>query len=204
MVNPFDFFKNPDLKPYIQYQKNQGLNDLFRVVSNMIYDNAQYFLTSWQNATNIRESQSEFLEYYAKYFLGLTRPISSGISVEGSTLFDLKTDYDSGFIYDNQVFTSPTIDLEDFLKYLKFIYDYSYDTLTLEQILLLIYDWDKNLIFGDVSVEFGDTITIQAPSTTKIENLFNIINVNRNTMGLPAQSILNFTTYLKKEDENAK
>lgn len=206
MVNPFDFFQNPALKPYIQYQKNQGLNDLFSVVSNMIYDNTQDFLTTWQNAINIRESQSEFLEYYARHFLGLTRPISSGVSIEGSTLYDLKTNYDSDFIYDNQVFTKPTIDLEDFLKYLKFIYDYSYETLTLEQILLLIYDWDSNLVFGDVRVDFSDRITIKAPSTSKIENLFNIINVNRNTMGLPAQSILNFETYLKAQEEakNAK
>lgn len=201
MVNPFDLWTKPQLKPYIQYQKSQGLNDVFNVLSDTIYNNAKEFINEWLNAINIKESQSEFLEFYAKHFLGITRPLSSGVSIEGSTLYDLKTEYDNGFIYDNQVFTKPTIDLTDFLKYLKFIYDYSYETLTLEQILLFIYDWDSKLVYGDVKVDFGDTITIKTPSTSKIENLFNIINVNRNTMGLPSQSVLNFETYFKTESE---
>lgn len=185
-------------KPYIQYQKNRGINEFFSIFNDEI--NSSYLSEfDFFKHINIKESVSEFLEFYAKNYLNITRPIASGLDIKGSTIYDLETLYDKDFIYDNKVFVKPTIELEDYLKYLSFVYDYSNDTITLEAILKFIYEWDSSLNYGDIKIVFeADLITIKMPQNhMRISNLYTIILVNRQTMGLPPESCLRFELYNK-------
>ena len=197
MQNPFSLTQSQS-KPYIQYHKNRGINEFFSIFNNEI--NSSYFgdFDFFKNI-NIKESASEFLEFYAKNYLNITRPIASGLDIKGSTIYDLETLYDKDFIYDNKVFVRPTIDLQDFLKYLRFVFDYSNDTITTEAILRFIYDWDSSLEYGDIKIIFNaNSLTIQMPQThIKITNLYTIFLVNRQAMGLPPESCLKFELYNK-------
>lgn len=196
MENPFKLTQSQS-KPYIQYQKNRGINEFFSIFNNEI--NARFFgdFDFFKNI-NIRESSSEFLEFYARYYLGILRPSGSGLDIQSSSIYDNLTMYDKDFIYDNQVFLKPTINLQDFLKYLTFIYDYSNDTITTEVILKFIYEWDSSLNYGDVKIVFNaDSLTIQMPQQERTSNLYTIFAVHRQTIGLPPESCLKFELYNK-------
>lgn len=88
--------------------------------------------------------------------------------------------------------------MQDFLKYLKFVYDYSNDTITTEVILQFIYDWDSSLEYGDIKIIFNaDYLTIQMPQQERMSNLYSIFATHRQTMGLPPESCLKFELYNK-------
>lgn len=183
-----------NLTPYDEYATSQALKDLFTALSEELNEMIQD-INSNIEAMSILNSTHEYLEFYALYYLGLVRPIGNARDITSTSYYDTVTDYDSNAVYDSATPERPTVSGVNFLKYLKFIYDYRYETWTLDYILKFILEWgEKSMSINpnDIKVTLGSCITITLPNTSAALDVFGVIIANREAMQLPPFPSLKF------------
>lgn len=182
---------------YQQYKKSQWLRDYQVVIDN--YKQREYFnkLAELWEQIDVAESEHDYLTFYTKWLFGIYRPLS-GASL--SEYFDTGRSYDTGMIYDDALKANGLITAEQYLKYIKFIIDYSQETWTIDYILKFVADYCEiniNDIIVDRSNKTEIKVILPNQDTT---NEFIKVELNyRDEMGLPFGDVLSFEVNISGE-----
>lgn len=181
-------------KLYQQYKKLQWLRDFQLVVDNMKQD--MYFnkLVDMWETIDVAESDHQYLTFYTKWLFGIFRPLS-GASL--SEYFDTGKSYDTNQIYDDALQANGLITAEQYLKYIKFIIDYSKETWTLDYILSFVADFCE-ISPNEIEVDYKDKTEIKVilPNTTTTNEFVKLELNYRDAMGLPFGNVITFQVKL--------
>lgn len=184
-------------KLYQQYKKLQWLRDYQLVVDNFkqeIYFNK---LAEMWDQIDVAESEHEYLTFYTKWLFGIYRPLSGASLAE---YYDTGRSYDTGQIYDDAVKANGLITAEQYLKYIKFIIEYSQPTWTIDYILRWVADYcDINI--NEIRVDYSNKneIKVILPNSD-VTNEFVKVELNyRDEMGLPFGNVISFEVDLTGE-----
>lgn len=133
-----------DIKPkadyiYQQYRDSYELVNFFEIIDEIIEE--YYFgetLKNLWNCRNISDTNSAYMYFYARYYLGLIRPVKIdpndySTEVPNSNIinqYDTAMLYDNRFIWDDYSINDPEMPMSMFIAMLKIVYDYSEETWT--------------------------------------------------------------------------
>lgn len=174
-INVFELQKKK-LYLFQQYRHLSFADKFFKIIDSYIQKNYYDTLKKFWSARDIIRSKEEYLSFYARYYLGLIRPIktnSSDESTEDPTdttlhIYDAKLGYDTRWIYDDSYEANPFISSALFRAYLRFCYDYSETTWTHDYIIKFAAEWcnqepsDIKIIFTPTKVLYSLIATTEA------------------------------------------
>ena len=187
---------SPSVERCRQYKNDKGLDDLCNAVKKEI-DSYIAVFNSYLDKINLRHSKEAYLEFYALHYLGIYRP--TGNSADASTIFswdnDVKgqSEFDLTNTYDSAKPDKPTITTANFLKYLKFIYDYSYETWTIDYVIKILVEWGVPLENITINAQHkSKPITLEVKTTTEAVDIVAVLRGYADTIGLPPTSSLQF------------
>lgn len=134
----FEIKPSPDYI-YQQYRGSPELEIFFEVIDEIIEE--FYFgetLADMWNCRNISNTNSVYMYFYARYYLGLIRPVKinpNDYSTEKPAdqiinKYDTAMIYDYRFIWDDYAITDPEMPMSMFISMLQVVYDYSEITWT--------------------------------------------------------------------------
>lgn len=124
---------------YQQYRSIKEIEDFFGLVDEIIEE--FYFgetLSNMWDCRNISNTNSEYMYFYSRYYLGLIRPVRinpndhSSETPSDATInrYDTAMLWDSRFIYDDYSLIDPEMPMSMFIAMIGFVYNYSEETWT--------------------------------------------------------------------------
>lgn len=136
MSNIFEIQPEPD---YVYYQYREDMELFFKAIDQIIEEN--YFgrdLADLWGCRDLSNSNSTYMYFYSRYYLGLVRPVRidpSDFSTEFTSQniinkYDTALFWDQRFIWDDFGEVSPEIPIALFIIMLRFIYHYGEVTWT--------------------------------------------------------------------------
>ncbi|HDZ5024772.1 TPA: hypothetical protein RTG57_001722 [Campylobacter jejuni] len=173
MLNPtseleIDIFKLKKKPLYLfqQYRNIPWLHKFFLLIDRKIQEKYYSKLQEIWSARDILRTKSPYITFYARYYLGLIRPIKSNPSDESTEdptdqtrhLYDIGIKYDTRWIYDDYYQANPFISNAMFRAYLRFCLDYSQETWTHDYIVKFAAEWceqdpvDVKIVFTPTKV----------------------------------------------------
>lgn len=200
-VRNIDIFKEKVKGQYIyqQYQRLEWLKRYAKFIDD--YIQANYFdkLQEMWETMNVAESLDPYLTFYTKYLFGLYRPLG-GASI--SEYYDLNLLYDNDVIFDDALIANGLITADQYLKYIKFIYDYSQETWHIDHIIAFTADY-CNITPEMIYVDYTDLnrIKVKIPSVALAGADFIKLIINYyDEMCLPFPNILDFSLMQENDD----
>lgn len=185
---------------YQQYQRLEWLKKYAKFIDDYIQTNYFDKLSEMWDTINVAESLDPYLTFYTRYLFGLHRPLG-GASI--TDFYDLDLLYDNARIYDDSQEADGLIDGEQYLKYIKFIYDYTYETWQLDHILAFVANYLGDIDPTDIYIDFSttkNTIKIRIPAQSVAVNDFIKLTIKYyDEMCLPFPAVLDFV--LKQESD---
>lgn len=201
MARNVDIFKTDAKGQYIyqQYQKLEWLKKYAKFIDNYIKTNYFDKLKSMWETMDVGESLDPYLTFYTKWYFGLFRPLASASMSE---FYDIGRLYDNDMIYDDAQEADGLVSGEDYLKYIKFIYDYTQETWHIDHIVAFVADYCNiypTLIYVDYSNK--NMIKIKIPSSTVMGADFIKLMINYyDAMCLPFPNVIDFVQMNETED----
>lgn len=190
----------PTYKLYQQYANSSALVDFFKALREEVQDIYFNQIGGWLGAINIQNSDEDFLQFYCLNYLGIARPLgvssgSSGVVWDFADWDDEETTWDP-YIAENSV-----ISKEDFLAYVRFIFDWRVGVWTIDVIIKVLLDWGLELdTIDSILFDKYEPITIYVKQSSLQSGIFNLIMLNRDTMGLPPTCSLRFERIAQSGD----
>ncbi|HEC1823344.1 TPA: hypothetical protein R1765_001968 [Campylobacter coli] len=173
-----DVFKLQKQKLYLfqQYKKHEWIQKFFNLIDKIIQERYYNALKDMWSERDILRSSSLYLIFYARYYLGIIRPININSSDESTEdpsdttlhIYDANVRYDTRWIYDDYYQANPGISAALFNSFLRFILDYSQETWTHDYIIKLAAEWckqdptDVKIIFKPDKVQYSLIATTDA------------------------------------------
>lgn len=201
MARNVDIFQTKAQGQYIyqQYQKLEWLKKYAKFIDEYIQKNYFDKLKSMWETMDVGESLDPYLTFYTKWLFGLYRPLG-GASI--SDYYDLNLLYDNGRIFDDAQEADGLIQGEDYLKYIKFIYNYTQETWHIDHIIAFVADYCK-IDPTDIYVDYSNknVIKIKIPSTALTGADFIKLTINYyDAMCLPFPNVLDFVLMQETDD----
>lgn len=189
MANVFDL-KVRGQYIYQQYRSLTWLRDYAGFIDSYIQITYYDSLQEMWDTMNVAESEDPYLTFYTKWLFGLYRPLG-GASV--SDYFDIGLPYDSSRIYDDASENNGLILADEYLKYIKFIYDYSEPTWSLDYIMRFAADYcDISPLEITIDLSDKNSVVFVLPPTQKTQDFTKIIINYADEMCLPFGNVINF------------
>lgn len=175
---------------YQQYRGLQWLRDYANFIDKYIQNKYYNKLESMWDAIDVAASQSPFLTYYTKWYFGLYRPLG-GASI--SDYYDIGLSYDNNRIYDDAQDINGLIGPEEYLKYIRFIYDYSQQTWTLDYLMSFASDYCQ-IPIDNITLDLSDIKQVQIilPITDRTQEFAKLVINYYDEMCLPFGNVVNF------------
>lgn len=175
---------------YQQYQDAEWLKAYGKFIDEYIQENYFNKLKAMWATMDVAESLEDYLTFYTKWYFGLFRPLG-GASI--SDYYDIGLLYDNGRIFDDAQDANGLVQGEQYLKYIKFIYDYTYETWHIDHILAFIADYcdlEATNIWVDYS--FKEECRVLIPANEKTQDFVKLVINYYDEMCLPFPNIINF------------
>lgn len=200
MARNIDIFATKAKGQYIyqQYQSAEWLKQYSAFIDEYIQKTYFSALQEMWDTMNVAESLHAYLTFYTKWLFGLYRPLGGAAINE---YYDIGLLYDNGKIFDDSQNADGLIQGNDYLKYIKFIYDYTYETWSVDYIIKFVADY-CNVSETDIGLDYSypNEIRITMPPTNKTQDFVKLVINYYDEMCLPYPAILNFVV----RDENDK
>lgn len=178
-------------KPYLYMQYRQ--NSILQAFNKSMQESMQEYydlLQEWLKAWDYRESESNYIFFWAQNVLGL--PNLWG-SPQANTFYDSSDKYDSeGLVYDNYSDLTPFVSPREMVAYTKFLMDYSRQTLSIPFLIAFCADYCQCDI-GDFKIELDNAnenlnagkLKITIPNTELGLSLYTTLTAQE-LIGMPA------------------
>ena len=192
MARNIDIFATKARGQYIynQYQSAEWLKAYSKFIDGYIQETYFDKLKEMWDTIDVGTSLHEYLTFYTKWYFGLFRPLG-GASI--SDYFDIGLLYDNGRIFDDAQDANGLITGEQYLKYIKFIYDYTYETWHIDYILAFIADYcDISPTDIFLNYDFKEECRILIPASEKAQDFVKLVINYYDEMCLPFSNIINF------------
>jgi len=142
----------PDITLWQQYRKNEPSVNYFNWLKT--YWQTKYFtplITTFLPALSLCNNNSEYVQFFARYWYGIIRPID----VTAALRWDEGLIYDTGAVYDYRTDAGP-IALEMFRRLLEFILDWTEHDWNLTLLYKMIHGF-TGTAWADILIEQDDT-----------------------------------------------
>ena len=192
-TNIFEIKPNKDYV-YQQYQDSTEIAKFFEIIDDLI--DSWYFgetLEEMWKTRDIRDSNSYYMYFYCRYYLGLIRPVR--IDPNNDTTekppeniinqYDTALFWDARFIWDELNNSDPEMPMSMFTTMLSYLYDYSEETWTYD--LMVRYAADMcNMNPNDVQIsfEYGKVI-LWLPNSSICRAFMTYTNQDEYKLNLP-------------------
>lgn len=175
---------------YNQYQSAEWLKAYSKFIDEYIQENYFDKLKEMWDTIDVAESLNPYLTFYTKWYFGLFRPLG-GASI--SDYYDIGLLYDNNRIFDDSQDANGLITGEQYLKYIKFIYDYTYETWHIDHLLAFVADF-CNLSPTDIYLDFSfkEEIRVQIPAFEATQDFVKLVINYYDEMCMPFPNIINF------------
>lgn len=182
---------------YQQYRSEQWLLDFFKLLDDYKQENYYSRITEFIEARDILHSNSDYLTFYTKYLLGIDKPLGSA-SI--ANYYDTGDTYDESgesqkpLQYDDSAIYDGTITQAQYITYLRFIFNYSYEICNLDYICNFVAAWCK-IPIDSIKVQYfknSSRIMISLPLTTETVDFVKLTINYGDVMGWPKGVFLDF------------
>lgn len=186
----------PSQRIYQQYRAQQWLRDYAVLIDNFIQENYFSILESMWDEIDVADSEADYLTFYTKWYFGLFRPLGGSSIAE---FYDAGIRYDMDKKYDDASKANGLITAEQYLKYIKFIYDYSQETWTIDYIIRFVADY-CGISPTDIELDYSNKneIVVILPQLDKCGDFIKLEISYREAMCMPFSNIVTFN--LKQDD----
>lgn len=187
---------------YQQYQSVEWLKKYGKFIDDYIQKNYFDKLRSMWDAMDVAESLDAYLTFYTKHYFGLHRPLASSSLSER---WDIGLNYDDNIIYDDAQDANGLITGAEYLKYIKFIYDYTNETWHPTFLLEFIANY-CNISPTEIWLDFSykNEVRVKIPVTEETQALIKLIINHYDEMCLPFPNVLNVMVLSDAESEQKR
>lgn len=184
---------------YQQYRSKQWLRDYAALIDNFIQEEYFNALEMLWGEMNVATSMHPYLTFYTKWLFGLYRPLA-GASL--SEFYDTGLSYDTQKIYDDAVEANGLITDEQYLKYIKFVCDYTAETWTIDYIIDFILNYCSLEDSSQILIDYDDKneIKVLLPNSDATQEFVKLELNYRDAMGLPFGNVISFQINLDIEN----
>lgn len=201
MARNVDIFQEKIKGQYIyqQYQKLEWLKKYALFIDKYLQETYFDKIKEMWDTMNVAESLHPYLTFYTKWYFGLYRPLS-GASV--NEYFDINLLYDNDVLFDDAINANGLIEGDDYLAYIKFIYDYSQPVWNIHYIMEFIASYCE-IKPNELYLDYNDPnyIKIKIPYTAhKAQDFIKMVINNYDEMCLPFPNIIDINIMQEADD----
>ena len=180
----------PEIRLWQQYRQNEPMVNYFNFLQS--YWQGKYFdklQGVYDVALSAMDTTTEYIQFYAKYILGIERPID----ITASSRYDSGYKYDKGVPYDYSV-NAGVIKAADFQRMLFCIINWTQHSWNLEFLYWMVHTFTL-LNYSDIAIiQSGtdyDTFNITLPTTDTVKLFKSLLQNYTNYWNIPMGIKLN-------------